>query len=332
MLFSVIGINQTYSFWQFRFYTICLGVFLFVKFFFAALGWNEYNTLNTIDSKLAAVCGLFLALQIIFIYGIIWSCFLAECAWLYVFYFRQSLTVTCISSIVILLPALLYITVWLLNRRSGDSSTKEIGGPNWQVASMSQIRSMSSVIFYGTQVVFLLSCISCYIQKNFQELFWIQSLFFIFIFDSRWFPPTKVKTTQKPILFFDGSCGICNHWVSYVFQEDYKHIFRFAPLQGRVASTVLPEKYIKKLSSIVLYEREDKFHVASNAILQIGSKLGGMWRLFSLLGYCIPTGIRQIFYNIIARNRYTWFSRGSEASNCSIISGVSSKAQKYFLD
>ena len=43
----------------------------------------------------------------------------------------------------------------------------------------------------------------------------------------------------RPILFYDGVCGLCNRFVQFVLRRDPNAVFRFAPLQSALAASVL---------------------------------------------------------------------------------------------
>ena len=45
---------------------------------------------------------------------------------------------------------------------------------------------------------------------------------------------------EKPIIFFDGVCHMCNSAVDFFMKADKKRLFLFAPLQGETARTMLP--------------------------------------------------------------------------------------------
>ena len=66
----------------------------------------------------------------------------------------------------------------------------------------------------------------------------------------------------------------------------------------------LPEDYLKS----VVYIKENKYYTRSTAVLTILYDLGGGWRLF--YGFVIiPEFIRDFFYDIIARIRYSIFGK-----------------------
>lgn len=111
--------------------------------------------------------------------------------------------------------------------------------------------------------------------------------------------------SQKPIVFFDGVCHLCNGFVDSVVLRDPKHRFCFAPLQGTTAQAHLSANDINDLDSVILMQN-GKIYKKSTAVLKILSGLGGfhsLWGLFLVL----PSFIRNWIYDLIAKRRYIWF-------------------------
>jgi predicted DCC family thiol-disulfide oxidoreductase YuxK len=123
---------------------------------------------------------------------------------------------------------------------------------------------------------------------------------------------------EKPIIFFDGVCGMCNAFVNVVLRIDGRQQFLFAPLQGTTARELLPPPSDDPLAWSVIYLDEKGIHDQSDATLEVYRRLGGAWSLFSLARY-IPRTIRNSLYRFVARNRYRWFGRNDA---CRIPSAV----------
>src|SRR5688572_11173880 len=113
---------------------------------------------------------------------------------------------------------------------------------------------------------------------------------------------------ERPILFFDGVCSLCNGFVDLLLRVDRKDRFLFAPLQGTTAQQLLPPLSDDPRQWSFLYLDEHGLHDQSDASLQVYRRLGGMWTLLSLLRF-IPRVLRNPVYRVIARNRYRWFGR-----------------------
>ena len=110
---------------------------------------------------------------------------------------------------------------------------------------------------------------------------------------------------HKNVVFFDGICHLCNGFVDAVITRDPKHRYLFAPLQGPTAETLLAPEDRLNLSTVIYYEN-GKVYRRSAAVIKILAGLGGAFSLFSALRV-IPGPLRDVAYNLIAKNRYAWF-------------------------
>jgi len=119
---------------------------------------------------------------------------------------------------------------------------------------------------------------------------------------------TTKTQLQKPIIFFDGVCGMCNAFVNLVLRIDRKQTFMFAPLQGSAARDLLPSLADDAREWSMVYVDEAGIHDQSDAFLEIYRRLGGIWWLLSWLRL-VPRFIRNPVYRVIARNRFRWFGK-----------------------
>lgn len=117
-----------------------------------------------------------------------------------------------------------------------------------------------------------------------------------------------VSTAEHPIVFFDGTCGLCNRFVDWVLKRDHQKAFRFTPLQGETAADLLPPQSNDPASWAIALADEKGTHYQSDAALRIISRLGGPYKGVALL-LLIPRFIRDRVYMLIASNRYRWFGR-----------------------
>ena len=114
-----------------------------------------------------------------------------------------------------------------------------------------------------------------------------------------------------PVILFDGVCNLCDSFVQWVVKRDPAGIFRFAPLQGPTAGTLLERHGLPndEPASIVLVE-EAGVSVRSTAALLIATRLkGGFWARPLLW---MPLFVRDRAYDWVAANRYRWFGRKAE--------------------
>lgn len=117
------------------------------------------------------------------------------------------------------------------------------------------------------------------------------------------------KAMEDKIVLFDGVCNLCDNSVKFIIKRDKKGIFKMASLQSEVGKQ-LQEKYgqdTSKVDSVMLIEN-GKLYTKSTAALRIAKNLDGAWKLF-IVFMVIPSFIRDIFYDFIAKNRYKWFGK-----------------------
>ncbi|MBK8499719.1 MAG: DUF393 domain-containing protein [Flavobacteriales bacterium] len=114
-------------------------------------------------------------------------------------------------------------------------------------------------------------------------------------------------STSERIVFFDGVCGLCNHFVDRLLRMDRARSLHFAPLQGSTAQERLPAGMADAMESVV-YLRDGVVLQRSDAALQILIDLGG-WRVLHRGWFIFPRTFRDFVYDWIARNRYRWFGK-----------------------
>ncbi|MFQ5667425.1 MAG: thiol-disulfide oxidoreductase DCC family protein [Candidatus Binatia bacterium] len=122
------------------------------------------------------------------------------------------------------------------------------------------------------------------------------------------FVEEESRPTERPIIFFDGMCVMCNRFVDVILRADKRGVFQFAPLQGETARRLLPPLADDSCEWSVLYLDERGVHDQSDASLEIYRRLGSWWWLLSLVRL-VPRCIRNPVYRMIARHRYQWFGK-----------------------
>jgi predicted DCC family thiol-disulfide oxidoreductase YuxK len=117
---------------------------------------------------------------------------------------------------------------------------------------------------------------------------------------------------EKSIVLFDGVCNFCNSAVQFIIKRDRQNRYVFGPLQSEPGRKLLAEHNlpVDKLSTFILIEN-GKAYSKSGAALRIARHLSGLWpALYPLIA--LPAFIRDVLYNIIAKNRYKWFGKMNE--------------------
>ena len=115
---------------------------------------------------------------------------------------------------------------------------------------------------------------------------------------------------EKKIILFDGVCNLCESSVLFVIKHDTKDVFRFVALQSDLGLAIV--KHIgldnKNIDSVILYEPGISYNYKSAAALEIAKNLGGFFHLGTIFKI-IPSGLRNVLYDYIAKNRYLWYGK-----------------------
>ncbi len=126
---------------------------------------------------------------------------------------------------------------------------------------------------------------------------------------------TGMAGSEKPILLYDGICGLCNRFVQFVLKHDTKDRFRFAALQSEFAREILARHGVNAADLDTVYMVRDFQQSGellvnrSDAALAVLSALGGFWSLLSGWMRILPRPLRDWGYNIVAGNRYRIFGK-----------------------
>lgn len=115
---------------------------------------------------------------------------------------------------------------------------------------------------------------------------------------------------DKKIILFDGVCNLCESSVQFVIKHDKKDIFRFVSLQSELGQEIIKHIgiNINNIDSIILYEPGIAYYYKSEAALEIAKNLGGIFH-FGTVFKIISNGIRNLLYDYIAKNRYSWYGK-----------------------
>lgn len=113
---------------------------------------------------------------------------------------------------------------------------------------------------------------------------------------------------MNPILFYDGTCGLCHGAVLFALKRDKAGRFRFAPLQGETLAELTPEDARVALpDSLVLREPDGRLFTRSSAVIALLQGLGPFWRMMGALLWIIPRPLRNLGYDLVAKVRHRLF-------------------------
>ena len=115
---------------------------------------------------------------------------------------------------------------------------------------------------------------------------------------------------NKKIILFDGVCNLCEASIQFVIKNDKKDVFRFVALKSELGQKIIRHIGIqdKNIDSIILYYPGVAYYYKSSAALQIANELGGFFH-FGTFFKIIPTGLRNVLYDFVAKNRYQWYGK-----------------------
>ena len=113
---------------------------------------------------------------------------------------------------------------------------------------------------------------------------------------------------MHPVILFDGVCNFCDASVQFILQRDPKETFHFASIQSEAGQELLRKYNVPaNMDSMILIEN-DKVYYKSSAALRISRHLQGAWKLLYVF-MVVPSPIRNLVYDVIAKNRYKWFGQ-----------------------
>ncbi|MGG8496863.1 thiol-disulfide oxidoreductase DCC family protein [Tenacibaculum sp. TC6] len=115
---------------------------------------------------------------------------------------------------------------------------------------------------------------------------------------------------NKKVILFDGVCNFCNSTVLKIIKLDKNNHFVFTSLQSDTGKEITSYLGIdtSTIDSIVLYEPSVSYEIKSTAAIKIMADFGSFWKLAKIL-LIIPTRLRDVVYDYIAKNRYAWFGK-----------------------
>lgn len=119
---------------------------------------------------------------------------------------------------------------------------------------------------------------------------------------------------SKPIVLYDGVCGLCNRLNQFILKRDIHDRFRFASLQSDLSAKVLQRHAADPRDLDTVYvvldydQAAERLLARSDAILYVLTQLDGIWKL-ARMGRILPRMLRDGAYKLVARNRYRVFGK-----------------------
>jgi len=110
-------------------------------------------------------------------------------------------------------------------------------------------------------------------------------------------------------IFYDGHCGLCHRWVKFTVLHDREGNFRFATRDtGHFRNSIAEEIRATLPPTILVFTRDGKIMMRSDATIYILTTLGGRWLKYAKLLKLFPRPIRDLGYRFIATIRHYIFA------------------------
>lgn len=119
---------------------------------------------------------------------------------------------------------------------------------------------------------------------------------------------------SKPIVLYDGVCGLCNRLNQFLLKRDRSDRLNFASLQSELAAEVLQRhgadaRDLDTVYVVLNYKQPDeRIFSRSDAIIYTLTQLNGIWK-FAGIGRWLPKFFRDALYRLVANNRYRIFGK-----------------------
>lgn len=128
-------------------------------------------------------------------------------------------------------------------------------------------------------------------------------------------PSADPAASRRPVLLFDGECGLCHAVVRFLLRRDRIGRLHFAPLQSEPAQAYLRARGLPTadFDSLVFVPDWDRPAASApqfrtDGALSALEAIGGPWSAFARLR-AVPRVLRDPCYTLVARTRYMLFGR-----------------------
>jgi predicted DCC family thiol-disulfide oxidoreductase YuxK len=122
------------------------------------------------------------------------------------------------------------------------------------------------------------------------------------------------------IVIFDGLCNLCARSVHFILRHESEPRFVFCPVQSAAGARLLgAHGYSAADVTTFVLVSEGRVYARSAAALRIARHFRGAWQLLRVL-WIVPRPLRDMLYNFVAQNRYSWFGK---ADSCLVLTPAS---------
>jgi predicted DCC family thiol-disulfide oxidoreductase YuxK len=122
-------------------------------------------------------------------------------------------------------------------------------------------------------------------------------------------PSMHEWTKYERLILFDGVCNWCNAWVNVVIAHDPDGHFKLGILQSEQAQRILRDLHLSATDyQTFLLLEGSHVYTKSTAALRVIRQLSRWWPLYYIC-VLVPTPLRDVVYDFVARHRYQWMGR-----------------------
>jgi len=125
----------------------------------------------------------------------------------------------------------------------------------------------------------------------------------------------EMNSAPKPVLLYDGECGLCNAIMRFMLKHDRRGLLVFASLQGVTGQEFLRIRGLdtEDFDSLVFIEDltrlDTPFFLRTAGALRAMKEMGGGWIRLACILEAVPTAWGNAIYKGVARMRYRLFGR-----------------------
>lgn len=108
---------------------------------------------------------------------------------------------------------------------------------------------------------------------------------------------------NNTVLFFDGSCGMCDTTVQFILKNEKTRELKFSPLQSDFAKTFLGQRNVVVDYKTIIIFHKGQVYYKTRAFIVMFSYLKMPISLLGQLLKLVPLNIANIVYDYISRRR-----------------------------
>jgi predicted DCC family thiol-disulfide oxidoreductase YuxK len=185
---------------------------------------------------------------------------------------------------------------------------------SFPLATLLEIAAPAAVFIRKLTVPIVLGLIVFHLAIfGFMNLLFWQNMLLLCLLLVPFFAATERATVTDPtrIVFYDGVCGLCNRFVKWVARWDDRGLVKFAPIQGQTAQDIPEIQQMGKPEEWSIYFAEgSQLYKKSEAVLRICLVIP-LFADFAKVLLAIPSSVRDLVYEAIARKRYLIFGKAA---------------------